>query len=169
MVPIGCPETSVRNYRYSLRNSPEERSSQLLPGGSLKSHKNFHCLQVVNMLHIAVFDGDMITRCFTIILRVCYIIIKYKQFKLRTRLHASACLKEPGDFTYFNFSLAFDKRSHQILKKVERIEFRQNILLDFIVMHYLDVLLYARYRFISPLLTFVLRNNALKLLFGEEE
>jgi hypothetical protein len=24
---IGCPETSVRNYRYSLRNKPEERSS----------------------------------------------------------------------------------------------------------------------------------------------
>jgi len=27
MVPIGCPETSVRNYRYSLRNNSEERSS----------------------------------------------------------------------------------------------------------------------------------------------
>jgi len=24
---IGCPETSVRNYHYSLPNSPEERSS----------------------------------------------------------------------------------------------------------------------------------------------
>jgi hypothetical protein len=28
MVPISCPETSARNYRYSLRNNPEERSSQ---------------------------------------------------------------------------------------------------------------------------------------------
>ena len=27
MGPIGCPETSVRNYRYSLRNNPEQRSS----------------------------------------------------------------------------------------------------------------------------------------------
>ena len=27
MVPIGCPETSVGNYRYWLRNNPEERSS----------------------------------------------------------------------------------------------------------------------------------------------
>jgi hypothetical protein len=26
MSPIGCPETSVRNYHYSLRNDPEERS-----------------------------------------------------------------------------------------------------------------------------------------------
>jgi len=26
--PIGCPETSVRNCHYLLRNSPEERSSQ---------------------------------------------------------------------------------------------------------------------------------------------
>ena len=28
MRPIGCPEMSVRNYQYSLRNNPEERSSQ---------------------------------------------------------------------------------------------------------------------------------------------
>jgi len=27
MGPIDCPETSVRNYYYILRNSPEERSS----------------------------------------------------------------------------------------------------------------------------------------------
>jgi len=26
--PIDFPETSARNYRYSLRNNPEERSSQ---------------------------------------------------------------------------------------------------------------------------------------------
>ena len=34
---ICCPETSVRNYHYSLRNSLEERSSHLLHGGSLNS------------------------------------------------------------------------------------------------------------------------------------
>ena len=28
MGPIGCPDTSVRNYHYSLRNNSEERSSQ---------------------------------------------------------------------------------------------------------------------------------------------
>jgi len=28
MGPIGCPETSVRNDHHSLRNNPEERSSQ---------------------------------------------------------------------------------------------------------------------------------------------
>jgi len=37
MEPIGGPETSVRNYHYSLRNKPEESSSHLLHGGSLKS------------------------------------------------------------------------------------------------------------------------------------
>ena len=37
MGPISRPETSVRNYRYSLRNSPEGRSSHLLRGGSLKT------------------------------------------------------------------------------------------------------------------------------------
>jgi hypothetical protein len=29
MEPIGCPETSVRNYHYWLRNNPEERNSQV--------------------------------------------------------------------------------------------------------------------------------------------
>jgi len=28
MGPIGCPDTSVRNYHYSLRNDPEKRSAQ---------------------------------------------------------------------------------------------------------------------------------------------
>jgi len=26
---MGCPETSVRNYHYALRNNPEERSSRV--------------------------------------------------------------------------------------------------------------------------------------------
>jgi hypothetical protein len=30
MGPIGCPETSVRNYHYTLRNNPEEHSSPFL-------------------------------------------------------------------------------------------------------------------------------------------
>jgi hypothetical protein len=34
MGPIGCPETSIRNYQYPPRNSPEERHSHLLRGGS---------------------------------------------------------------------------------------------------------------------------------------
>jgi hypothetical protein len=28
-LPIGCPETSVRNYHYALRNNAEERSSRV--------------------------------------------------------------------------------------------------------------------------------------------
>jgi len=44
--PICGPETSVRND-YTLRNSPEERSSRLRPGGSLKSRMHievqFNC------------------------------------------------------------------------------------------------------------------------------
>jgi hypothetical protein len=37
MGPLGCPETSVINYHYSLRNNPEERSSRVLRDRSLKS------------------------------------------------------------------------------------------------------------------------------------
>jgi len=36
MGQIGCPETSLRNYHYSLRNEPEEGSCHQLLGGSLK-------------------------------------------------------------------------------------------------------------------------------------
>ena len=41
MGPTGCPETSVVNYHYSLRNNPKERSSYLLRGGSLNSPPRF--------------------------------------------------------------------------------------------------------------------------------
>jgi hypothetical protein len=37
--PTGCAETSARNYHNSLGNNPEERSSQLLRGGGLKSYE----------------------------------------------------------------------------------------------------------------------------------
>ena len=37
MGPIGCSETSIRNYHNSLGNSPEERGCLLLRGGSAKS------------------------------------------------------------------------------------------------------------------------------------
>ena len=40
MGPIGCPETSVHNYHYTLRNFPEERRSHLLSGESLQSLKS---------------------------------------------------------------------------------------------------------------------------------
>jgi len=41
MGPIGCPETSVRNYHCALRKSPEESNSHLRRGGSLKSRVAF--------------------------------------------------------------------------------------------------------------------------------
>jgi hypothetical protein len=39
MGPIGFPERSVKNYRYSLRNNPEEQNYYLRRGGSVKSRK----------------------------------------------------------------------------------------------------------------------------------
>jgi len=43
-----CPEMSVKNYHYSLRNNPEERSSHLLHSGSLNSRIThfFYCCTV---------------------------------------------------------------------------------------------------------------------------
>jgi hypothetical protein len=36
MGQIRCPETSIRNYHFALRNIPEERGSHLHRGASLK-------------------------------------------------------------------------------------------------------------------------------------
>jgi len=44
MGPTGCPDASVRNYHHSPRNNPEERSSDRLRGGSLKSRVNAFCV-----------------------------------------------------------------------------------------------------------------------------
>ena len=40
MGPTGYPETSIRNYDTTLRNIPDERTSHLHRGGSLKTRKN---------------------------------------------------------------------------------------------------------------------------------
>jgi hypothetical protein len=63
MGPIGCLETSARNYNCSLRNNPEEYSSNPLRGWSMKSHLR-NCtvfLQAItpnenlNLLHCTLF------------------------------------------------------------------------------------------------------------------
>jgi hypothetical protein len=55
MGPIDCPETSVRNYYYSLRNNPEELSSHLLRDRSLKS-------RISHSLHESV--AQCVVTCF---------------------------------------------------------------------------------------------------------
>jgi hypothetical protein len=43
MGPMGCPETSLRNYHSTLRNIPEERIPHLHRSGSLKSRIGSLC------------------------------------------------------------------------------------------------------------------------------
>jgi len=50
--PIVCTETSVWNCHYSLRNNPEERSSHLLRGGSLKSRIVYEIL-FINSVYLS--------------------------------------------------------------------------------------------------------------------
>jgi len=63
MQRVGCPETSVRNYHYTLFNFPEERRSHLLRDGSLKSgniplsHVNlFFNIQIQNLVSSFTVD-----------------------------------------------------------------------------------------------------------------
>jgi hypothetical protein len=53
-LPTLKPETSVRNYDYSLRNNPEERSSQFI--WDLNAHKRRNLLLSV-MVHIT-YKGE---------------------------------------------------------------------------------------------------------------
>jgi len=50
MGPIGCRETWVRNYRYTLYNSPKDRSFRLFRGGSLKSRVICRALNIQQVL-----------------------------------------------------------------------------------------------------------------------
>ena len=52
MGPTCCPETSVRNYHYSLRNNPEKRSFRLRRAGSLKSRN----ISVISLARGTVSD-----------------------------------------------------------------------------------------------------------------
>jgi hypothetical protein len=64
--PRGCPETSVRNYHYTLRNNTEELISHMLRGWSLKActFKNFHV-----SLHLVRTDWWQVSLCFTLHMR----------------------------------------------------------------------------------------------------
>ena len=67
MGPTDCPETSVRNYTYSLRNSPQEHSSRLLRGGSLTSgpynyhyhHHHHHLTIIIEFLTSQLWLGNI--------------------------------------------------------------------------------------------------------------
>jgi hypothetical protein len=57
MGPTDCPEISVINYHYSLRNNSEENSSNLLRGGSLNSHNFvwfYKCLRTMSFLSTVI-------------------------------------------------------------------------------------------------------------------
>ena len=53
--PIGCTETSVRNYHFSLRNSPEERRFQLFY--TMENQREFDC-SYFHCLSIQVYVSD---------------------------------------------------------------------------------------------------------------
>ena len=59
MVPIDCPETSVSNYHYWLRNTPEERRCQLHRGGNVKSRM----LTEIWAFHVATPLADSLRAC----------------------------------------------------------------------------------------------------------
>jgi len=54
-IMIRCPKTLVKNYHYSLHNNPEEQSSHLLHGRSLKSRIAIlllHLYVILSLIHV---------------------------------------------------------------------------------------------------------------------
>jgi hypothetical protein len=64
MGPKDCPETSVTNYYYTLRNSSEERSSHLyvLRSGSLKSFFRQFAVRMRQLLWRCCLVNSLFTR-----------------------------------------------------------------------------------------------------------
>jgi hypothetical protein len=48
MGPTGCPETSVRNYHYSLHNNTEERSSEVYSTSTSKARPKYKKMTMPN-------------------------------------------------------------------------------------------------------------------------
>jgi hypothetical protein len=55
--PVGCAETSARNYHYLLRNNPAERSSHLLGGGNLRLHEIAVVLRTFEQFSSVLFNA----------------------------------------------------------------------------------------------------------------
>jgi hypothetical protein len=63
---IACPEISVRNYRYSLRNSTEERCSHLLHSGNLKSRERLTCFCCLNQTSVPCLISQHASHCYRV-------------------------------------------------------------------------------------------------------
>jgi hypothetical protein len=59
MIPMGCPETSVSNYRYTLCNVSEERRAHLRRGGTLKSRYFERFVRAIwlSVAHLNIFNN----------------------------------------------------------------------------------------------------------------
>ena len=76
MGPIICPEKSLKNCHYLLRNNQEERSSLLLRGGSLQSRRvrpflrlstsgSYFTVLENSECQVALFDFLFACKCFS--------------------------------------------------------------------------------------------------------
>jgi hypothetical protein len=69
MGPIGCPETSVKDYHSTLRNIPEERRYRQHRGGSLRSRMCYDCV-CVTVLSVTTFVTVLSVTTFVTVLSV---------------------------------------------------------------------------------------------------
>jgi hypothetical protein len=114
--PKDCPETSVRNYNYTLRNSPEKCSSHKFHGGSLKSCRKklspvdslIFCISckkiyvkniMVHIIHFVVSHTERLLDEYSGLLK-CYFVLIGKYESLNLSLYLSETVKRCMKFGY---------------------------------------------------------------------
>jgi len=62
MGPIGCPETSVRDYHYPLHNNPEEHSFAVNPLCCIQTIFEVICKLLVIYAHVAAVTALLLSQ-----------------------------------------------------------------------------------------------------------
>ena len=91
MVPIDCPETSARNYHYSLRNTLDERGCHLNRGGGLKSRM----LTEIRAFHVAAPPADSLQACISVESSRRFHKIAKSDYEIR-HICPSVCMEQLG-------------------------------------------------------------------------
>lgn len=114
---IFCPETSLRNHQYRLRNNTEERASHILRGGSLKSRTGL------------IVDSILFFRVTT---PFC-LLNKYRSFGVKPRLlfQGRPIRRSPG--TTYQTAQCYKPRDYSAYFVVVRKSGKQNVLFAVLV------------------------------------
>jgi len=142
--PIGCPETSVKNYHYTLCNIPGECSSYVLHSGSLESHR-FNVIVTFFVYQVRT-DWWQVSLCLTLLMSRPQIpTIRYKSTVPTCRITAVSYLPPPLTFLLQSYTQVFRSAGTvsdpvwRVLLAVSASQFGLSILNKSDIIHRIDL------------------------------